>query len=355
MPTLLSNYHLKDIYNADEFGLFYECLPSKSLHLKSEKCVGGKHSKVRLTGMAAANAVGDKLPMFIIGKSKKPRCFAGIQNLPCRYRGQGKSWIERNLFEEWVRELDSKFLAERRKIALLVDNCPAHPHVDNLKAIDLIFLPPKTTASTQSMDQGVIRSLKAKYRVFVVQKYIRALDRKMPLPKINIISAMNMLVTAWSMVTKTTVINCFTKAGMSEALQEQALQDDDDPFKDLIEEVEIQRGKNRDTVPLNVTAEDFVAVDDEVIATEPLASEEEILTELRGEDILEIHDEEICDDPLSKPTQNELRNAMDLVFQYCLFSSNGDELRQHSLILNEMLESEFTEQRKQSTLDSYLV
>ena len=98
--------------------LFYECLPSKSLHLKSEKCVGGKHSKVRLTGMAAANTVGDKLPMS------------------------------------------------------------------------------------------------------VVQKYIRALDRKEPLTKINIISAMNMLVTAWSMVTKTTVINYFTKAGMSEALQE---------------------------------------------------------------------------------------------------------------------------------------
>ena len=162
--------------------------------------------------MAAANAVGDKLPIFIIGKSK---VFCWDSELTLPFPRQGKSWINRNLFEEWLRELDSKFLAERRKIALLVDNCPAHPHVDNLKAIDLIFLPTNNTASTQPMDQGVIRSLKAKYRVFVVQKYIRALDRKMPLPKINIISAMNMLVTAWSMVTKTTVINFFTKAGMS--------------------------------------------------------------------------------------------------------------------------------------------
>ena len=47
-----------------------------------------------------------------------------------------------------------------------------------------------------------------------------------------------------------------------------------------------------------------MAVDYEVIATAPLASEE-IHAELRGEDILEIYDEEICDDPLSKPTQNE--------------------------------------------------
>ena len=29
-PTLLSNYGLENIYNADEFRLFYHCLPDKS-------------------------------------------------------------------------------------------------------------------------------------------------------------------------------------------------------------------------------------------------------------------------------------------------------------------------------------
>ena len=67
LPTVLSNYNLADIYNADEFGLFYQALPEKSLHLKSEECVGGKHSTIRLTGMAAANALSEKLPMFVIG------------------------------------------------------------------------------------------------------------------------------------------------------------------------------------------------------------------------------------------------------------------------------------------------
>ena len=62
LSTILSNYKLEDIFNADEFGLFYQALPNKTLHLKSEKCVRGKHSKIRLTGMAAANATGKKLP-----------------------------------------------------------------------------------------------------------------------------------------------------------------------------------------------------------------------------------------------------------------------------------------------------
>ena len=68
LPTLLSQYKLEDIYNADEFGLFYQCMPDKSMHFKSESCIGGKHSKVRLTGMAAARAVGENLPMFVIEK-----------------------------------------------------------------------------------------------------------------------------------------------------------------------------------------------------------------------------------------------------------------------------------------------
>ena len=75
LPTLLSNYDLKDIYNADEFRLFYQMHPEKSLHLKKEQCIGGIQSKVRITGMAASNALGDKIPMFVISKSVKPCCF----------------------------------------------------------------------------------------------------------------------------------------------------------------------------------------------------------------------------------------------------------------------------------------
>ena len=159
LPTILSRYPLESIFNADEFGLFYQCLPNKTLHLKWEECSGGKHSKIRLTGLAAGNAYGERLPMFVIGKANKPRCFKGVRNLPCRYRAQRKSWMTAELFEEWVRELDRKFSAAKRKIALIIDNCTAHPHVEQLASIELIFLPPNTTSHMQPMDQGVIRAL----------------------------------------------------------------------------------------------------------------------------------------------------------------------------------------------------
>ena len=43
--------------------------------------------------MAAANALGKELPMFVIGKLAKPLCSSGVQNIPCR-----NSWMDSVLF-----------------------------------------------------------------------------------------------------------------------------------------------------------------------------------------------------------------------------------------------------------------
>ena len=142
LPTLLSNYGLENIYN-DKLGWFYQCLPEKSYQLKTEQCSGGKHSKIRITGLAAANAVSSKLPMFVIGKAKNPRCFKNIKKLPCRYWSQRKSWMDSVLFEEWVRDINKKSQAEGRKVALIIDNCLAHPIIENLSHAKLVFFTTK--------------------------------------------------------------------------------------------------------------------------------------------------------------------------------------------------------------------
>ena len=159
LPIILSRYELTEIYNADEFNLFYQGLPKKVLHVKSEKCSGGKQSKVRLIEMVAASAAGEKLSMFVIGKSSKPICFKNVKSFPCRYRLQEKSWKNSFFFDEWVKELAKRFKKENCKVLLIVDNCPAHLTFEGLNAEGLVILPPNTTSKTQSMKQGVIRSL----------------------------------------------------------------------------------------------------------------------------------------------------------------------------------------------------
>ena len=102
------------------------------------------------------------------------------------------------LFEECIRQLGQNFSAANRKIALIIDNCTAHPHLEQLNSIELIFLPQNTTSHAQPMDQGIIRALKAKYRSLAVQKLIAALEKKNPVPTISILSSMTMLEKAWS-------------------------------------------------------------------------------------------------------------------------------------------------------------
>ena len=125
LQTILSDYGPKDIFNADETGLFYKCLPNKSLTFQGESCSGQKAPKERVSILCAANMDGsEKLPLLVIGKFGQPRCFKGIRTLPVTYRHNKKAWM----FEEWVRKLDRRLLLEGRSVALVLDNCSAHPH-----------------------------------------------------------------------------------------------------------------------------------------------------------------------------------------------------------------------------------
>ena len=102
-PAILARYQLKDIFNANQFGLFCKALPSKSFHFRGKRCLSGKRSKVWITGMATANDLGEKIPMFVIRKSAKPRCFKHVSNLSCCCQAQKKMWLYGAFFVEWLR------------------------------------------------------------------------------------------------------------------------------------------------------------------------------------------------------------------------------------------------------------
>ena len=178
-------------------------------------CSGGKYSKMRLTRLAAGYAMGEKLLMFVVGKSVKPCCFSGVKSLPCFYRVQKHIWMDGDLFTKWVKELDEEFASQDRKVALIINNCPAHSKFDVLKTLELIFLPPNTTSKTQPMNQGVIRSLKAYYYHSLIKSYITSIGgRRLP-TNINMFEAMTLFTAAWECVSQETLVNCIKKAGIS--------------------------------------------------------------------------------------------------------------------------------------------
>ena len=356
LPTLLSNYSLENVYNADEYGLFYQCLPNKSYQLKTEICSGAKHSKIRITGLAAANAVGSKLPMFVIGKTKKPRCFKNIKTLPCRYRAQKKSWMDGVLFEEWVRDLNKKFESEKRKVALIIDNCPTHPIIDNLSHIKLVLLPPNTTSVSQPMDQGKISCLKANYRKRLVKLILRSLDSNKPLPKVSLLTALQLLASACNEVSQGTNVNCFKKAKLSDKDQTAAINDEDDPFKEVNKGLQELREKDSSLVPESMTAEDLASADDAVIARESTLTDGEILeeaTKIDDDRVEDIEDED--DEELVAPSARDVEKSLKILKSLSLFSEQIGDRMQH--LINKFETSfirEKLEKRKQVSIMSSL-
>ena len=77
LPILLNGYTDNQIYNGDETGLYYQCLPNKTLHFCGLKCTVGKRSK---NCISCTNKSGtDKLKPLVIGKSKNPWCFKNVR------------------------------------------------------------------------------------------------------------------------------------------------------------------------------------------------------------------------------------------------------------------------------------
>lgn len=216
LPVLIKDYELRDIFNFDETGLFYQCLPDKTFEFKSTKCFGGKHSKVRITLVVGANCDGsEKLPLLVIGKSKKPRCFKSVKTLPVIYKANKKAWMTSLIFEEYLQLLDESFLKQNRRVLIFVDNCPSHPKsvISNLKAIKLVFFPVNMTSKVQPMDLGIIKNTKCHYRKKIVMKILKDIDEGTDLKKISLLDAIIEVTDAWNNVTAKTITNCFRKAG----------------------------------------------------------------------------------------------------------------------------------------------
>ena len=94
---------------------------------------GQKKDKTRVTVLLGVNATGtDKLKPWVIGNSRRPRPLSKInlEHLPVYYRGNPKAWMNSMVFEEVLREMDSYFRMQNKKILLLLDNAPSHfdPH-----------------------------------------------------------------------------------------------------------------------------------------------------------------------------------------------------------------------------------
>lgn len=161
LARIHSSYKPENIFNMDEFGLFYRMRPNSTQTFKKtpkSALALGKASKERITVLIGASATGEKLPLSIIGKSERPRCFGKLHVLPCDYNHNRRAWMTRQIWRTIIEKLERKMRREKRKIALIVDNVTSHKKLlpEQYKHVELFYLPPGTTSKAQPMDAGAL-------------------------------------------------------------------------------------------------------------------------------------------------------------------------------------------------------
>ena len=294
---------------------------------------------------------------LLLARQKKTRCFKNIKTLPCKYYAQKKSWMDGVLFEEWVRDLSKMFESEKRKVALIIDNCPAHPIIDNLSHIKLVFLPPNTTSVSQPMDQGIIRCPKANYRKQLVKLILCSLDSNKPLPKVSLLAALQLLASALNEVSQATIVSCFKKAKISGKDQTIAINDEDDPFKEINEDLQELQEKDSSLVPESMTAEDLASADDAVITRESTLTDEETLeeaTKIDDNGIEDIEDED--DEELVALNARDVEKSLEILKSLSLFSEQrGGQMQDLINKFDTLFIREKVEKHEQISITSYFV
>jgi hypothetical protein len=101
--------------------------------------------KSAISVFVAASMAGEKLSLLVIGKSAHPRAFRNKQ-VALEYTNNSETQMTSAIVEEHIRKSDRQMTASNRKIVMLVDNCPAHPNIQSLRSVTLLFLPPNITS-----------------------------------------------------------------------------------------------------------------------------------------------------------------------------------------------------------------
>ena len=173
LPDLLAPYEARNIFNADEIGLFWEATGRKSLLLADDDPPGAKVSKKRMTILLVAAMNGNLEKILVINTALKPRAFKKIKNdlsrLPtCMiWRATKKGWVNSKVFQDWLLEFNARMRSQSREVLLALDNFSGHAlGVDlceeNLTNMNIVWLPPNCTSIVQPVDQGPLQKISSR-------------------------------------------------------------------------------------------------------------------------------------------------------------------------------------------------
>ena len=219
LRLLAQQFHLRDIFNADEFGLYYSASPTQTIG--PGPIPGNNKSKKRVTFLVCSNVDGTEyIPPLMIGKAKRPRCFHGFTGaeLGIDYDNGTKAWMTTAIFTRWLLRLDARIgETPGRRILLFIDNASSHGKeitLPRLPHVEVKFLPKNTTPILQPMDLGVIAAIKRRYKQKVVEHAVDLIDSGHceGIYDVDMRTAATWVYEIWDRVENEIVYNCWKKS-----------------------------------------------------------------------------------------------------------------------------------------------
>jgi hypothetical protein len=218
LQDIISQYDLDDVYNADETGIFYRLLPNRTL--STTQTSGTKKNKEQITILLACNSTGShKIKPLVIGKAARPMTLRSLNmnNLLVTYQSNAKAWMTSEIFNKWLKTLNTQMVNRNKRILLLIDNASCHGKDHNLSNVTVKYFPPNMTSHLQPLDAGIIAACKAWYRRFHLSHLVDQYDGKIEMAKVSIKDAIYFLADSWNQITPETIHNCWTHVGIVDA------------------------------------------------------------------------------------------------------------------------------------------
>ena len=99
--------------------------------------------------------------------------------MPVHYSLNKKVWMDSGIMKSILSRLYCKMCLEKRKVGLFWNNATCHPETlqASLTNIKLVFLPKNRTPRLQSLNAGIIKNFKHKYRKLLA-RYVVSLSMK---------------------------------------------------------------------------------------------------------------------------------------------------------------------------------
>jgi hypothetical protein len=359
--TFAGEYQEEDIYNMDEAPLYWKMIPSRGL--ATQVRLGRKKEKDRISTVLACNATGtDRLRVWIIGRSKKPRALKNINvsTMGGEWRWNKKAWMNTTIMVEWLQSFYSH-IGTVREVLLTMDNLSAHITALELSPpppnIRVAFLPKNSTSRFQPLDQGIIQSFKSHYRrqwlAYMLDCYE---SNQNPLDLMNIHLAIRWMLRSWNnYISNTTIYNCFRKSTLVISPISLPVSIDSPDIATLYEKVQ-RVGNIRDAMAISSFLNPIEEQED--IETEELSPDEvlqDVINEHLG--IQQANDDDDDDEAESSRPKYTIQEAIKALQVVIEFTEGCDNMKTAHLRAIERLEQELqlleSNSSVQTTLDGW--